>query len=376
MTKTAGSVVKLVTNPNFRPSASAQIYRLVQNKLRHFDQSKIASIKAAIGVSQDGDVPVTDDGTDVEYYANVSVGTPKQNFKLDFDTGSSDLWFCSTLGDSTESGKDKYDPTKSSTYQKDGRPWKISYGDGSTSSGILGIDTLYLGDLAITNQTIELAKTISSSFSSGPVDGLLGLAFDNITTVQGVKTPMDNLVSENLISQPIFGVFLGKQKNGGGGEYIFGGYDQSKVGGTLTTVPVDKSQGFWGITVDDLTAGSTSTGSFSGILDTGTTLFLLPQQQADQIAQQFNATSNGDGTYTLPSDTSNLSDLTFTINGATFTVPASDLVFEVYQGQNIAAFGSAGMDFAILGDVFLKNNYCVFNTADPSVQIAPLAGDQ
>jgi hypothetical protein len=33
------------------------------------------------------------------------------------------------------------------------------------------------------------------------------------------------------------------------------------------------------------------------------------------------------------------------------------------------------MDFAILGDVFLKNNYCVFNTADPSVQIAPLAGD-
>jgi hypothetical protein len=133
MTKTARSVVKLVTNPNFKPSASAQIYRVVQNKLRHFDQAKVASIKAAIGVSQEGDVPVTDDGTDVEYYANVSVGTPKQTFKLDFDTGSSDLWFCSTLGDSTESGKDKYDPTKSSTYQKDGRPWKISYGDVSLS---------------------------------------------------------------------------------------------------------------------------------------------------------------------------------------------------------------------------------------------------
>ncbi|CAO3683166.1 unnamed protein product [Umbelopsis vinacea] len=375
MTKTSGTIVKLVTNPNFRPSASAQIYRVVQNKLRHFDQAKIVNIKAAIGVSAEGNVPVTDDGTDVEYYANVSVGTPKQNFKLDFDTGSSDLWFCSTLGDSSESSKNKYDPTKSSTYKKDGRPWKISYGDGSTSSGVLGTDTVYLGDLAIKNQTIELAKTISTSFSSGPVDGLLGLAFDSITTVQGVKTPTDNLVSQNLISQPTFGVFLGKQKNGGGGEYIFGGYDQSKVGGTMTTVPVDNSQGFWGITVDDLAAGSTSTGSFSGILDTGTTLLLLPQQQADQLAKQFNATSNGDGTYTLPSDTSNLTDLTFTINGATFNVPASDLVFEQYQGQNIAAFGSAGMDFAILGDVFLKNNYCVFNTADPSVQIAPLAND-
>lgn len=101
----------------------------------------------------------------------------------------------------------------------------------------------------------------------------------------------------------------------------------------MTTVPVDNSQGFWGITVDDLAAGSTSTGSFSGILDTGTTLLLFPQQQADQLAKQFNATSNGDGTYTLPSDTSNLTDLTFTINGATFNVPASDLVFEQYQGQ-------------------------------------------
>ncbi|KAI8583130.1 hypothetical protein K450DRAFT_224356 [Umbelopsis ramanniana AG] len=354
MTIASGTAVKLVTNPNFRPSASAQIYRVVQNKLRHFNHNTVVSIKAAIGVSATGDVPVTDDGTDVEYYANVSIGTPKQNFKLDFDTGSSDLWFCSTLGDSTESGKNKYDPTKSSTYKKDGRPWKISYGDGSTSSGVLGTDTLYLGDLAIKNQTIELAKTISDSFSSGPIDGLLGLAFDTITTVQGVKTPTDNLVSQNLINQPIFGVFLGKEKNGGG---------------------VDNSQGFWGITVDDLAAGSTSTGSFSGILDTGTTLLLLPQQQADQIAQQFNATNNGDGTYTLPDDTSNLSDLTFTINGATFTVPSSDLVFEQYQGKNIAAFGSAGMDFAILGDVFLKNNYCIFNTADPSVQIAPLAGD-
>jgi len=129
MTITSGTAVKLITNPNFRPSASAQIYRVVQNKLRHFNHQTVVSIKAAIGVSATGDVPVTDDGTDVEYYANVSVGTPKQNFKLDFDTGSSDMWFCSTLGDSTESGKNKYDPTKSSTYKKDGRAWKISYGD-------------------------------------------------------------------------------------------------------------------------------------------------------------------------------------------------------------------------------------------------------
>jgi hypothetical protein len=111
----------------------------------------------------------------------------------------------------------RYDSSKSSTYAADGRAWSIQYGDGSTASGILGTDTVNLGGLTIAKQTIELAKTESSSFNSGPIDGLLGLGFDSITTVSGVKTPMDNLISQGLISSPVFGVYLGKQSNGGGG---------------------------------------------------------------------------------------------------------------------------------------------------------------
>jgi hypothetical protein len=33
-----------------------------------------------------GEVPLTDDNPDIEYYGTVSVGTPGQLFKLDFDT--------------------------------------------------------------------------------------------------------------------------------------------------------------------------------------------------------------------------------------------------------------------------------------------------
>src|ERR1700722_18178302 len=87
----------------------------------------------------------------------------------------------STLCKTTCSGKTKYDSTKSSTYKKDGRPWSISYGDGSTSSGVLAVDTVNLGGFNIKGQTIELAETISSSFTSDPIDGLLGHAFDSIT---------------------------------------------------------------------------------------------------------------------------------------------------------------------------------------------------
>jgi hypothetical protein len=281
----------------------------------------------------------------------------------------------STLCSSTCSGKSKYDSTKSSTYKKDGRAWSISYGDGSTSSGVLGIDNVNLGGFTIKQQTIELAKKISSSFTSDPIDGLLGLAFDSITSVTGVKTPMDNLISQKLITQPIFGVYLGKASNGGGGEYIFGGYDSTKFKGSLKTVPVDNSQGFWGITVSSSTInGKSASGSFSAIIDTGTTLLLLTNSVAAKVASAYGATDNGDGTYAITCDATKLSPLSFKINGATFSIPAEDLIFENDNGSCIAGFGYGNLPFAILGDVFIKNNYVVFKqTASPSVQIAPIA---
>ncbi|KAG1471856.1 hypothetical protein G6F56_001880 [Rhizopus delemar] len=234
--------------------------------------------------------------------------------------------------------------------------------------------SLMVTDPAPVGQTIELAKREASSFQSGPSDGLLGLAFDTITTVNGVKTPMDNLISQGLISSPVFGVYLGKESNGGGGEYIFGGYDSSKFSGSLTTIDVDNSNGWYGITVDGTSiSGSDVTDSFSAILDTGTTLLVLPSDVASSIANAYGATDNGDGTYTIDCDTSSFDPLVFSIGSSTFEVPADSLVFEQDGSTCYAGFGYGEDDFAIFGDVFLKNNYVVFNPEVPHVQIAPIA---
>ncbi|KAF1798558.1 aspartic peptidase domain-containing protein [Mucor lusitanicus] len=367
--------IPLSKNENYQPNIKRSIAKARAKYIKHIINPlhgvpANATTNGGNTVDGTGTVPVTDYQNDIEYYGTVKVGTPGQSLKINFDTGSSDFWFASTLC-STCTTHTRYDSSKSSTYVADGRSWSIQYGDGSTASGILAKDTVNLGGLVIKSQTINLAKKESSSFASDPIDGLMGLGFDTITTVAGIKTPVDNLISQGLISSPVFGVWLGKASNGGGGEYLFGGSNPNHYTGALTTVPVDKSQGWYSIKVDSLKAGTTSVASsFSGILDTGTTLLLFTQSVASKVAAQYGATDNGDGTYTISCNTANLKPLNFTINGAQFQVPVDSLIFEQSGSTCYASFGYAGLDFAILGDVFLKNNYVVFNQKVPQVQIA------
>jgi hypothetical protein len=200
-----------------------------------------------------------------------------------------------------------------------------------------------LGGIDIKGQRIELAESESDQFQKGATDGLLGLGFSSISTVSGTKTPVDNLIEQGLISNPVFGVFLGKASKSGGGEYIFGGINKSKVSGDFTKVPVDNSQGWYQIEVDGGSAGKGgSIDKFSGIVDTGTTLLLLTDAVAKQVGDALKATDNGDGTYSIPCDSS--TDLTLTIAGADFTIPAADLIYDKEGSSCIAGFGSSGME--------------------------------
>ncbi|KAG0358762.1 hypothetical protein BGZ54_010295 [Gamsiella multidivaricata] len=361
-----GKAVKLTRNSNFKHNTRAQMAKLNRRY-------------PSINILASGDVPITDVSPDLEYYGTVSIGTPAQDVKLDFDTGSSDIWFpSSTCTTSACKKHSQFDSTKSSTFKKDGRHWNISYGDGSTASGILGSDVVNVGGVSV-QQIIGLATQESSQFSSSPSDGLFGLGFDTIESVSGVKTFMDNAIAAGALSKPVVSVFLPSvRRNGGvGGEYLFGDIDTTKFDGDLTYVPVTQ-EGYWQVAIDDAGYNGQSLGQSSqGIVDTGTTLVIVSDAAAQAIHGSIQgATNDPTNGWLVPCSLKDSTDnVSFTMGGTAFNVPVADLAFEdIGDGSGNCVSGIQGgqNDLWILGDVFIKNNYCVFDQGNSQIGIAPL----
>jgi aspergillopepsin I len=224
---------------------------------------------------------------------------------------------------------------------------------------------------------IELANQVSSSFASGAGDGLLGLAFSSINTVQPTpaQTFFDN--AQSSLDKPIFAAYLPKDTNGA---YDFGATDSSKYTGTIVYTNVDSSNGFWEYPSTSYSVGSSS-GSmqgFTGITDTGTTLVLMADAAVTAYYNQVSGSSNSqsDGGYIFPCSTT-LPDLSFAIGDNTATIPGSLLNFAAASASG-SCFGgvqSVGQGTQnIYGDVFLNANYGVFDASGPSFGFATSTG--
>lgn len=139
---------------------------------------------------------------------------------MDFDTGSSDVWI------GTENCTDcrpsqKFDTANSSTFQLDGFPWKLQYADSSAVSGLTAEDALTLGGLYTMNQTIGLAENISGTFATDDItDGIFGLGFPALSYTGALYAPVVQMQKQGVIDDAIIGIWLGRAREGGGGELV------------------------------------------------------------------------------------------------------------------------------------------------------------
>ncbi|KAK3808708.1 MAG: aspartic proteinase IV [Benniella sp.] len=376
----AGHKISLSLNPDhkkdYRSAMTKLTRRYPQMKWRRDPRRPFRDYLAGAKVT------VTNYGPDYEYFGPVQVGSPGQTLQMFFDTGSSDIWFPSSKCE-TEACKKRtrFDASKSSSFRKDPRTWEIKYADGSAAGGDLGSDIVNIGGMKI-RQTIGLAMNISSEFARAPEDGMFGLAFKSLQSVDGVNTYMDNAIADRAVALPVISVYLpSKRMNGGeGGYYLFGAIERKRYIGDLTWVPVTKAR-YWQVALDGAKFNGQSVGNFasSAIVDTGTTLVIVSDALAAALHKNIQGAfvSESEGGWVVPCNlTSSTGFVSFTLARKDFHIPLADLAWDPSLDDSSLCFSGiqGGLDdMWILGDMFIKNNYCVFDhSKNPKIGIAPV----
>ncbi|KAL6410517.1 putative aspartic-type endopeptidase OPSB [Ilyonectria robusta] len=351
------------------------------------------------------------------YYAEFDIGTPGQKIGFLLDTGSSDTWvnsvdtdLCNSISLQATNGfcMTTFNPKDSDTYKLvDAGGFDITYLDTRRIRGDYFNDTVTIGGKAVKNQQLGLAtKSVRPT-------GIMGLGFAaNVAANVEYPTILDNMVSQGYIDTNAFSLYL-NDLSASSGTVLFGGIDTKKFVGELTTLPLqpdfqslDTNVTSFTVKMDSFKvsgAKDASVESFEAkaILDSGSTICLLPQSQTQDLWNAFDirtvqsinvpfvdcayAGSKGDGI-----------SIDFTFSGKTISVPLNEMVVDsfaaiqdqimsdpqlsqVFSGWDSACmfgvasasdYGVDNSDFALLGDTFLRSAYVVYDLVNKQIGIA------
>ncbi|GKU07855.1 pepsinogen c [Fusarium langsethiae] len=230
------------------------------------------------------------------------VGTPAQNARLLFDTGSASAWMvdaecaetCSHVNKGNRFG---YNLTESSTGKKTGHDANIDY-LGGRIVGPTVQDKFAAGGLKWDSKFIAANE---STWSSLAADGFMGLAFGSIQ--DGDATPIfESLMEQKLMDRPRFGIYYSaaEDDNGTGepgkGLLTLGGSREDKyVEGDLITIPLTTSGSdfdLWRSIIHSVagkqdktnqTEQRTDTNGMSVVFDTGASGITFPKSMINDI---------------------------------------------------------------------------------------------
>ncbi|XP_015718538.1 pepsin A-like [Coturnix japonica] len=315
---------------------------------------------------------------DLSYVGTISIGTPPQHFSVIFDTGSANMWvpsvYCTSLACANHR---RFDPARSSTYHSTNTSVAAWYGTGSMV-GVLAYDTVMVGSIQVQNQMVGLSQWEPGSFLVHvPFDGFLGLAFPRIAS-SGATPLFDNMMSQGLVAQDLFSIYLTPDKRNGS-FVLFGGIDNSHFTGNLIWIPLT-AQTYWQIKVDRITMHGLPIACIHGcqaILDSGTSMLAGPGISISHIHNKMGATRSPSGLHTVRCS-SVLPDITFIIAGTQFPLPPQFYILQMEDGSCMSGFEAYALPTAadelwILGHIFLRRYYSVFDRANNMVGLAPAA---
>ncbi|KAG9013191.1 hypothetical protein FRB94_003261 [Tulasnella sp. JGI-2019a] len=364
-----------------------------------------------------GKEPLKDEFQDVDafYWGPLTVGTPAQPSSCTFDTGSSDLVLPLTSCTKNCSGE-HFDSAKSTTFKDTGDRFSVQYVDGSGATGTVVFDSVTIAGLNVPRQGFGAVSEEFGGFGHGPNAGLLGLGFS--ANSRSETTPLfENLVQQGTLASNIFSFYLARH-GANGSELCLGCMDSHKFTGEINYVPLDPSvtggvQKYWNVPSDGIihsnrtngtastpaldssstlvshngttgtngTSGTSET-AFAAALDSGTTLVYVAPEIATALYAQIPGSKPAPptvaaGFFTFPCDTElgvtsiKFDGKPYAINPLDFNIgtilPGSPECVGAVVGLNV------GNGLAVLGDVFLKGTYTIYDYDGKQVGFAALA---
>ncbi|CEL99302.1 unnamed protein product [Vitrella brassicaformis CCMP3155] len=323
------------------------------------------------------------DYENAQYFGSISLGSNEQEFTMIFDTGSSNVWVPSALCDRSCGSHSKYDHKSSSSYAKDGRNFHIVYGSGPVS-GFLSSDALNVGDIQLKEYTfaeVTDASGLGLAYSIGKFDGILGLGFPSIS-VDGIEPPFVTMVKRGLVKEPVFAFYLGTA-NGMDGELVLGGIDPKHYTGEIHYVPL-AAENYWTVRLESLLVGSDSINAgHVAIVDSGTSIMAGPSKLVDALAKKVGAhrfflnpqewVVNCKNIPTMP-------NISFELGGKMFELTPQDYTLKLGDSPFLPClFAFQGIDLGngpplwILGDVFMRKYYSIFDYGNKRIGLAKAA---
>uniref|UniRef100_A0A914XSL7 Peptidase A1 domain-containing protein n=1 Tax=Panagrolaimus superbus TaxID=310955 RepID=A0A914XSL7_9BILA len=252
------------------------------------------------------------------YLGIISLGTPKQNFTIVLDTGSSNLWVidvkCKTEACKgyPNSGfpKHRFDTGKSSTYKKEKEHFSIQYGSGSCT-GHLASDTLNFGGIEVKKQVFGVAESIADVFGYQPVDGILGLGWPNLA-VDKVVPPIQNALPQ--LTEKLFTVWLDRKikpsQGGNAGLITYGALDHKNCDAKVNYVKLS-SLTYWQFPITEFSIGTHKNAKKAQVIsDTGTSWLGAPTADINLMVKATGAKYDSqNGVYTVPCTKKGLPDM-------------------------------------------------------------------
>ncbi|GMG26994.1 aspartic-type endopeptidase ctsD [Aspergillus flavus] len=302
-------------------------------------------------------------GNDYTYFAAVKVGSQGQKMWMMLDSGGVNTWlFGSDCTTNSCKLHNTFGEHASTSLLLTNKEWGVGYGTGQVS-GVLGNDTFSIAGMDV-RMLFGLASNASDQFQNYPMDGIIGLG----RAEEGSYGPsfMEAVIEQKSLKSNIVSFSLSRAADGGkDGAVTFGGVDKTKFTGNISYTDALSGNNRWTIPLDDASVDGNACNfvNKTAIIDTGTSYALIPPKDAAALHKLIPGSSaSGDENFVIPCNSTAKVELTF--SGKSYTISPKDYVGSKYGSgcvSTIIGHQMFGDNEWLVGDVFLKNVYTVFD---------------